>query len=534
MRLGGGLKQPETRPVFKKMSAGEWIRRGLGRFSGMVLIGLVALSLNLFDFLKYTEEITLDIFNIIIGPEIPQVYDEEFTVVLIDDKYVIDHSHWPMPFHEHAKVLSNILRHEPKAVFIDLLFTRDRESRGIFPLLLVLNEYKKKGIGVYLTSAESRAGIHPQLAKLVTPVTTRLDRDEASEHDYKLKRFSSMMGDLTPAMALAREYCASPPSNTERYVLWFQACQRLDPLGIEMASVPAAAAGAPVGASPVPAEPTSDTSDPAELAPMLMLWGTKHAEANTNSFRCNPDVGTSASAQGRHVFLNALYGSIQGIPRERCPRFPTLLLDNLLGGFSDEELSPYLHEKVVIYGPEVEGASVWTSPPTHEAMSVTYTHATALENLLLYGADYYKRDRTVFGYSLKTLLERGLWLSLCLLVAFVSVKVDRRMAFDGDSILYRLLFDLAQFSVIVAISLVAAAIQATTLKMAPANILGIIAIITGSVEVRDSGYVRSLEGRIAEILRGRWLVSAIRHLKGPAVFATTDTHGGITHDQHAD
>lgn len=136
-----------------------------------------------------------------------------------------------------------------------------------------------------------------------------------------------------PAIALAREYCASPPSNTERYVLWFQACQRLDPLGIEMAPVPAAAAGAPVGASPVPAESTSDTSDPAELAPMLMLWSTKHAEANTNSFRCNPDVGTSASAQGRHVFLNALYGSIQGIPRERCPRVPTLLLDNLLGGF---------------------------------------------------------------------------------------------------------------------------------------------------------------------------------------------------------
>jgi hypothetical protein len=512
------------------MPTGEWIRRGLARFVGMVLIGWFALTLNLFDFLTYTEEVTLDIFNIVYGSELPNEYDEELSVVLIDDKYVINHSQWPLPFHEHAKILGKILKHEPKAVFIDLLFTQDRDSRGIFPLLLVLNEYKAKGVNVYLTSAESRAGIHPQLARLVTPVTTRLDRTEASEHDYRLKRFSSMMDDLTPAMALTQEYCESPPSGVERYVLWFEACQRLRPLGIQMASTPASAAGDPIGPSPL----IQEAAGPATLDPMLMLWGTKHAEANINSFRCNKEVGTSAFEQGQRVVLDSLFGSLEDIPRERCPRFPTLLLDNLLGGFSDDQLSPYIHEKVVIYGPEVEGASLWTTPPTHEAMSVTYTHATALENLLLFGTDYFTRDRLLFGYSVKTLLERGLWLSLCLLVAFASVKGDRRVAVEGGSIVHRLLFDIAQFSVVVSVSVAVATVQATMLKMAPANVLGIIAIITGSVELRDSSYVRSLEGHIASFLRGRWLAKGLRHLRGPVVFAPNDSHGGISHDHQGD
>lgn len=464
----------------------------------MVLIGLTAMTFNFFDFLENTEEATLDLFSFMAGPKIPTNYNEEFSVVLVDGAYVAKHTHWPMQYHEHATVLRTILEHKPKAVFIDMLFAKDKQSQGIFPLILVLNEYKKQDVPVYLAAAEAGGEIHPLLVKLVIPVTTRLEEGEASEHDYPLIRPGAITP-LTPAMALASEYCSHAPRDLDRRALWGEACRRLEPLGIHRPGL---------SAKRDPA-----LAPPPRLNPMLLMWGTEHAEANETAFKCNPAVGATVTDQAEQVLMSFLFPGSQQLARERCPRIPTLLLDNLLGGFSKEVVSRYLYEKVVLYGPEIEGATVWTSPPTHEKLSATFTHATALENLLIYGDGYFTRDWPIGEYSLKKYLERGLWLSLCVIVAFLSVRADWLLAYRGATIFHRLAFDVAQFVMVAAISLGLGAIQVIVFRMAPANVLAIIAIVTGSVELRDSGYVQAIERFVNGVLVGRWLHSLRRRLR---------------------
>lgn len=185
---------------------------------------------------------------------------------------------------------------------------------------------------------------------------------------------------------------------------------------------------------------------------------------------------------------------------QRCPRYPTLLLDNLLGGFPDEKLAEYLGDKVVFYGPEIEGATVWTAPPTHEALSATYTHATALENLLIYGKDYFVKDRTVLGISLKSTFELTIWIALCLIVAFGRNAVAPIVPGPGASIGYRFLFDLSSFVTLNAVGILLTVIQVAAFNIAPANLLGIIAIVFAISSVHSSQYFSYLEERLQALV----------------------------------
>lgn len=264
------------------------------RFLTMLLLGLTLQSIDPFGFLQYTERKTLDLFSFVMGPELPVTWNEEMAVVLIDDVFVENHSRWPMSYLDHARVLKKILTFEPRAVFVDLLFTKDKDVRGIVPLILVLNEYKRKNIEVFVTSAESRSGMLPQIANLVTPVTTRLNRDEIDYQDYRLWRQSSM-AHQAPANALIGSYCARMPRDPKRHQAWGEACNRLlNPMepGSETETVlapdPDANADLTIDRNARGQETLDHDSEP-----MLLLWGTQEAEANHKAFRCNKEVGKS-------------------------------------------------------------------------------------------------------------------------------------------------------------------------------------------------------------------------------------------------
>ncbi|WP_084619021.1 CHASE2 domain-containing protein [Thalassobaculum salexigens] len=442
-------------------------QQSIARFLTMLLLGLALQSADPFNFLTYTERKTLDLFSFVMGPELRSDWNEEMAVVLIDDVFVENHSQWPMPYIDHARVLKKILTFEPRAVFIDLLFAKDKDVKGIVPLILVLNEYKRKNISVFVTSAESRSGMLPQIANLVTPVTTRVTRNEIDYQDYRLWRQSSMTNQA-PANALIESYCERTPADPARHAIWGEACNRL----LEQRELNLHA------------------------DPMLLLWGTREAEANQNAFKCNPTVGENWQRQVVNWFSLEPEDTLQ-----RCPRYPTLLLDNLLGGFPDDKLAEYLGDKVVLYGPEIEGATVWTTPPTHEALSATYTHATALENLLIYGNGYFVKDKKVLGVSLQFLFELAIWVMLCLIVAFGRNAVSSVAPGPNDTIAYRFLFDLSSFVLLNAVGILLTVVQVTAFNIAPANLLGIIAIVFAISSVHNSQYFSYLEERLQVLVR---------------------------------
>ncbi|MDF1794760.1 MAG: CHASE2 domain-containing protein, partial [Thalassobaculaceae bacterium] len=449
----------ETAPLRMQPPFGDRFRTGLARFLAMIALGLT-LAQDPFGFFSYTEQKTMDLFTFLAAPTVPSAWNEELTVVIIDDHYVDKYASWPMPYVEHARVLKKILGFKPRAVFIDLLFTQDKDSRGIFPLVLVLNEYRNQGIKVFMTNGETRAAaMHPQIARLVEPVSTRLERGEIPYQDYKLWRQNSETNQ-SPAIALIQEYCAALPADPARHGIWGEACNRLVDL--------------------------RDQGDANET--MLLRWGTEPAEANDQAFRCNEAVGGTIAGQIKNRFLYDGASVLQD-----CPRYPTLLLDNLLGGFTDAELAHYLGDKVVFYGPEIEGATVWTEPPTHKALSATYTHATAFENLLIYGDRYFVMDRQVQGFSLKFLFELAIWIALCLTVAFGSLYVKPFAPQSGNSVAFRALFDISVFVFLSTIGLVLTSLQVATLNIAPANLLGIISIVLAIAKLRGSDYFEKIE-----------------------------------------
>ena len=463
------MDSPSQSESAAKKAAALWrkARQCFAHFLTMLLLGLLLQHFDPFGFLNYTEKKTLDFFNFVLGPELPSTWNEEFSVVLIDDVYVEKYSEWPLPYNEHAQALRKILLFEPRAVFLDLLFINDKNARTILPLLLVLKQYRDRGIHVFATVPEVKSELIPKLVELIHPVTTRLERDETTYRDYKLHR-DNQFSPTAPAAVLVAEYCSRTPTNTKRYEIWSEACGRFED-------------GHPF-----------DKDSPE----MMLLWGTQHAEANKVAFECNALVGDGWQGQLKNLIVLDRKQRLQ-----KCPRYPTVLLDNLLGGFPDEKLSEYLSDKIIFYGPEIEGATVWTTPPTHDSLSSTYTHATALENLLIFGDRYFAADRTIGPLSVRTLFEYTLWIILCFLVSFRIFGLHPIAPKKHHSFGYLFLFDLCSYTLLCAFAFFLTGLQSYTFKVAPINFLGILSLVLAITSVQESKYFGILESFFSKLLR---------------------------------
>jgi hypothetical protein len=76
---------------------------------------------------------------------------DRITVVLIDDEYLkaVDHG-WPLPYAYQGRLLETVLAHEPKSVFVDLLY-RQRHSADDTPENL-LAPIRHRNIPIVLTA----------------------------------------------------------------------------------------------------------------------------------------------------------------------------------------------------------------------------------------------------------------------------------------------------------------------------------------------------------------------------------------------
>lgn len=446
-----------------------WLHRGLARFVSIIAFGTFVIYANPLNLVATTNLQTARILNHFLSLFLPDRWRDDVAVVLIDDHYVNNHSSWPMSYVEHARNLSRILAFEPRAVFVDMLFARNKTAAGILPLVLTLKEYRRRGIKVFVPEADTRAGMLEQIRRLVTPVSTYLPQSVEPDQEYPLRRNIS----AAPALALLDAVCA-------------------DGGGESAADVCARWPGA--------ANPAFRTSN------MLLVWGTSYSEGNERQFRC-----PSSSRQTWFDWVQYLGAMEWFIPLKGCPRHPTLLIENLMGGFTDAQIRPYLAGHFVIYAPGIEGVSSMVSTPTSFPVSISfsYTHAVALENLLAFGDGFFTKDKDVHGLSLVALLNYVLFVACALMSALTSLNLDRFAAIHKGRKSVGAVIDISAILMMVVFLFLISAFFVLTFRVAPANFVGIATLVTTLREARDWRYYRSLETGILRIIRrGRRLASA--------------------------
>lgn len=335
-------------------SSGRLDKAGVSRlFKRAVLAVVLSISLGWLDpfgLQAATERYSNVVLNLLLAPIYPDSSREQVTVVINTDQTLeaLD-SRWPMPLSDHARFLRTILRHQPKALFVDYVFLDDRQDENPSALRAVMTEAK---VPIYYAASPDRdspsgAQSLPTRWRETTenttlrPVTVTRRYDAAS---YDLRP----PGPASPALALFQAHCRAQTSCTLAGPDRFNR-----PMDVIWGSDPPAY---PVGDQGLQSDGfiACDENIPAE--PLQRLWVM---------FRDGP-------------------GALQ----RDCPYIQTLPAEALTQRPWSPEVRALLQDRLVLYGGSFHGSADLIDSPTHGPIPGVQMHAMALHNLLLWGERY--------------------------------------------------------------------------------------------------------------------------------------------------
>jgi hypothetical protein len=382
----------------------------------------------------YTKQATTELVSAILSPTTSDEARDEITIVLFDDQFV-QRNDWPVEFSVHAKALKKIATFNPAAIYVDLLFIETAARRDWLTLRLTLLDLKERGIPVFLAAAQTRRNPLFQGFLSIEPddpnqePTVKLvgtDFDPATAWlSYELAPKFTNSG-ISPALALFQAYCSSIGRVKDPN----QACDSKTLLSPERVLK--------------------------DLPTLAMVWGLTPSEANEGAFVCNENIASEENKQkglGNTLvqILRQIANLISLEKRDReefCPRYPTVLYENLKSDFGtqtsltaseepdsesthtttlkDSPLWPYFNNKLVIYGSDIEGSSVFVDPPTHQLLPTPYMHATALEGLLQDGDQYLRFEEGLFGRKFPMTFSEILAVALLAYFYAKTLKPSRR------------------------------------------------------------------------------------------------------------
>lgn len=318
--------------------------------------------------LAYLQDQGLDVY--------PDAAQEKITVVLATDKALNSLGHsWPPPYYFHADVLRDIGRYQPKAIFMDFLFSGERAGEGIEQLADEICELKKNGIPVFLASDDFQSKDGGVIAKLTTcgiVVDANKPRSDGAEDGvdgyYRLYSKYDWGNGISPALAM---YAVDRSGALS--------AQKLEPWS----------------------------------SPMEVFWS---GHPPKNSLTWMPDCRKQLQ------FNERLFG------KNTCYYSQTLFLDQL---FAEESNFPYKSEllrgKLVFYGANFTGAGDISLTPLHENMPGVYLHAMALDNLMSFGTDYKKAEGDAYA-DIRSVIFILIQLSLWFLIIGEDVGLFRKRA----------------------------------------------------------------------------------------------------------
>ena len=351
------------------------MRRGFAEVVVLMALAWFALNLSLFGVGdrgdKYVQDVVNTHFSRLLYPYPPH---SDITVLLLTDHTLNTEQlagRWPASYDFHGRVLKAVLTEKPKALFIDFLWLSQRQKNpdGSYQdgnhLVRQLQKFKEAGIPVYLAGSPAAIDNWKDLEGLVHWVSVPLAFDVA---DF-----------------IARSY---PPEANGMATAAFRIAQDLEK-------------------ERFPETPT---------VPMDIFWSARVNEQN--HVWMNPN-----EAPRQTSWADVLLKGHAGIAMDP-PFNNTLFVRDLLNPVADtpkmakEQLQRFLHNKIVLYGANLQGVNDLVFTPARSIQPGVYFHAMALDNLLNWGSEYKSEE----GTGVHPLLTHT-WISMLAVFPVVVISV---------------------------------------------------------------------------------------------------------------
>ena len=293
----------------------------------------------------------------IAGAQYGQGRRDDIRVLLIDDAALTAAGQvWPARYGYSARLLGAIGQYKPKAVFVDIYFTAQRDDPSLAALTRTLCALRQQGTAVFMASTRDGSGHYP-----LRPELERLDG----------KCFDKVAIQYTPddIDRIAWNY----PLQASR------AGQDAAPLKSAALALHEAASGSPLRSVG---------------HPLALTWGSYQAEQGTG---WRHDVGPGAGSYCRpwrgwaellpQGVRDLRYGDAE---KPICVFHETLHAGDLANTTEEGEahLRRQLEGKLVLVGLGTSNSGDVVQSPLHGRIPGVYLHAMALDNLLVDGAGY--------------------------------------------------------------------------------------------------------------------------------------------------
>lgn len=375
-------------------------------FWSSLLSSLLWLTLAQFDPLGVKTAANLQSESVFIrlvgGPWYKSDAQDRITVVLIDDNYLdqVDEP-WPMSYMHQDLLLSNILDHNPRAVFIDLLY---RHKHGDTEQLAetIRQAQSKRSIPIFIPYLVHEGSIgcpnKNEKVNFLRPiemensVIKEMRDSEAHKvfigwtgcgnkypsfipQNYQYKTPSSFIqqNHKTPSFALFQAFCKNPAET-------LKGCRDIRSNDLEQFT-----------------------------QPMKVNWGSGVSERQRATF---DRAGIKCPQIDKHSFMSKLHyqweqlrymaGQLSDSTTERgkiesCTYTDTIHATWFLGSSPElhADLKERIENRIVLIGTEIEGVHDYVISPVNGTVPGVYLFAMALDNYLEYGAGYIKEfDKT--------------------------------------------------------------------------------------------------------------------------------------------
>ena len=335
---------------------------------------------------------------------------------------------WPIRMETHAAVLDSILRYEPKAVFVDILFVDDPAKRGddsIEDLAETINDYREDGVPIYFSD--------PNVTTMSVVEPLREALDEVRE---KLEK-----GGLIPVMLHSTSTQITYP-----------------------ATVPTESGESRANGAVAIYRDGKASEEDVDSRDFSIFWGGHTSEITRKVWNCHQFKmpGTFHGILSRALReINPFSGpddapteSTPDVESIACPYTPVLPADIFVdipacAAESDDENSScfdrtskflqanipdievgdvrtVIRDKYIVYGASFEGASDIYRIPIygHKGLSGAFVHAMALDNLI-------EMDGNVpTAQSARTLAEEVLYYAISVPLSVLSFVISGYLIFS--------------------------------------------------------------------------------------------------------
>ncbi|NKB58882.1 MAG: CHASE2 domain-containing protein [Alphaproteobacteria bacterium] len=329
-------------------------------FFALIFFGyLFYANVNLFDINRITKNHSTDLYYKIKAPDYPQTYQDEMTVVLLDEPSLRDlGGRWPATYEFHAAILERIAQLSPRAIVIGLLFLDDRSDTDdtLTDLSSILNDLERGTEDIdqtrvflaSLTGDSAASGVIEPLKKWTYSAVISWPTEGATGRSplfYPLSTGAGRTGnDPSAAFRIYRYICSQG----------HKAC--------------------------------GNTGKPAFAEPMQIYWGVK---PTANPFDVSETQDCNPVEEGVFARWLQWFTAASKRFRQNCSYTPQMSAFSLMNG-EEEDVRRMIEDRVVFYGAGFTGQSDAINSPNHGRQPSVFLHAMAFDNLLTMGTEYHR------------------------------------------------------------------------------------------------------------------------------------------------